>query len=114
MRVGVAAAVIRGALVDIPALDSVPGEALVTRAHVRALGVLALGEFAAGVGVQPTLVVVGARWPLRRLHRISFLAAAVEGADCVVAFAESAYSRLSRALVHVWQYNSSVKDMYNF
>jgi len=101
VRVGVAAAVIRRTLVDIPAFDSISGEALVTSAHVRALSILAFGKFAAGVSVQPALVVVGARWSFRRLHRVSFLTAAIEGADCIVALAESAYSRLRHALVYV-------------
>lgn len=101
MRVGVAAAVIRRALVDVPAFNSIPREALVTSAHVRALSVLALGKFAAGISVQSALVVVGARRSFRRLHRVSFLAAAIKGADCVVALAESAYSRLRHALVYI-------------
>lgn len=101
MCVGVAAAIVRGALVDIPALYAIPGEALVTGAYVRALGVLAFGELATGISVQPALIVVGTRWSLRRFHRVSLLATTVEGADCVVAFAESAYSRLCRALVDI-------------
>lgn len=102
VRIGVAAAVVRGAFVDVPTLDSVPGEALVTGAHVRALGVLALGELAAGIGVQPALVVVGARRSLGRFHRVSLLAAAVKGADRVVALAVSADPRLRHALVDVY------------
>lgn len=101
MCIGVAAAIVRGAFVDIPTFHSVTGEALVAGAHVRTLGVLALGEFAARIGVQPALVVVGARRSLRRLHRVSLFAATVEGADRVVALAISAYPRLCRALVDV-------------
>lgn len=102
MRVGVAAAVVGRAFVDIPALDPVPGEAIVARAYVRALGVLALGELAAGVGVQSAFVVVGARRSFSWLHRVTFLATAVEGADRVVALAVSAYLRLHHALVDVY------------
>lgn len=105
MCIGVAAAIVRGAFVDVPALDPVPGEALVAGAHVRTLGVLALGELAAGISVQPAFVIVGARWSFRWLHRVTLLAAAVEGADCVVALTVSAYSRLCHALVDVWQNN---------
>lgn len=100
--IGVAAAIVRGAFVDVPALDPVPGEALVAGAHVRTLGVLALGELAAGISVQPAFVIVGARWSFRWLHRVTLLAAAVEGADCVVALTVSAYSRLCHALVDVY------------
>lgn len=102
VRVGVAAAVVGRAFVDIPALDPVPGETIMTRAYVRTLGVLTLGELAARVGVQSTFVVVGARWSFRWLHRVTFLATAVEGADRVVAFAESAYLRLHHALVDIY------------
>lgn len=101
MRVGVAAAVVRGTLVDVPALDPVPGKAVVTRANVRTLCVLTLGKLAAGVSIQSALVVVGARRSLRRFHRVSFLAATVEGADRVGALAVPAYLRLRRALVNI-------------
>lgn len=101
VRVGVAAAVVGRAFVDIPALNPVPGETIVARANVRALGVLTLGELAARVGVQSTFVVVGARRSFRRLHRIAFLATAVEGADRVVALAVAAYLRLHHALVDI-------------
>lgn len=101
MSVGVAAAVVRGTFVNIPTLDPVPGEALVTSAHVRALGVLTLGELAAGVSIQPAFVVVGAGGSLGWLHRVTFLTAAIEGADRVVTLAESAYSWLGRALIDI-------------
>jgi len=51
MRVGVTAAIVRGALVNVPALESISGEAFVARAYVRALGILAVGEFAAGISI---------------------------------------------------------------
>jgi len=51
MRVGVTAAIVRGALVNVPALESISGETFVARAYVRALGILAVGEFAAGISI---------------------------------------------------------------
>lgn len=110
MRVGVAATVIGRTFIDIPALNPVPGETIVARAYVRTLGVLTLGELAARVGVQSTFVVIGARWSFRWLHRVAFLATAVEGADRVVAFAKSAYLRLHHALIDICQFNNIVDD----
>jgi hypothetical protein len=51
VRVGVTAAIVRGALVNVPAFESISGETFVACAHVRALGILAVGEFAAGVSI---------------------------------------------------------------
>lgn len=101
MSIGVAAAIVGRALVDIPALDPVPGKTIMARAYVRALGVLTLGEFAARVSVQSAFVVVGARRSFRWLHRVAFLATAVEGSNRIVALAVSAYLRLHHALVDI-------------
>lgn len=51
LRVRIASSIVGEALVDVSTLDAVPYETLVAGALVRALGVLALGEFAAGVDV---------------------------------------------------------------
>lgn len=99
--IGITATIIHRALIDIPTLDTVPGETLVAGAHVWALCVLAFGEFAARVCVQSAFVVVGTSRSLRRFHGISFLAATIEGADRIVTLTVTAHSRLRRTLVDI-------------
>lgn len=104
LGIRVAAPVVGQALVDVPALDPITYEALVASALVRTLSVLALGELAAGVRVQETLVVVGATRACVRFHGIPLFAATVEGADGVVAFTVAANVGLRRAFVHIWEH----------
>lgn len=101
MRVRIAAAIVSQTLVDVSTLDPVADEAFMAGALVGTLSVLALGELAAGVRVQETLVVVRAASTSFRFHGVSFVAAAIEGSDGVVALAVAADLRLRHTLVDV-------------
>lgn len=102
MRIGIAAAVVGRTFIDVPALNPIPGQPIMARAYVRALGVLTLGEFAARISVQSAFIVVGARRSFRWFHRVTFFATTVEGTNRIVALAISAYLRLHHALIDIY------------
>lgn len=98
----IAAPVVREALVDVHALDSVTDEPFLARTSVGTLGVATVGKFAARVGVKHALVVVGASFSRAvRFHGVSLLASAIERTDSVVAFAVATDVWLRYALVDV-------------
>lgn len=102
LSIRVAASIVDQTLVYVSAVYSIAREAFVTSTLVRSRSVSTLGEFAAGVGVQHTLVVVRAIRSSFRFNRVALLASAVEGTDCIVTLPEATNPWLADTLIDVW------------